>query len=305
MGISRSPGFIQYFGKVFLPFNLSVVPFVDETTVVYGIISILLIVILLVMNKQRDNKLVLFGAGWFVLTLFPFFLAPNDIHGGLFEHRLYIPMIGLILVTREAIAPVLNFFSKKVGSPAIIFFVVIAVFGITTFTYSDNFANEIVFYKDGIEHSPGSAYLNRMMGVRLLNRGKEDEAIPYFRKAYQLDPKEPFVRYFEAKYVYLPEDSLAKAKELLEGEAIDNPTFPDTYFELAHIAFEQHDKASERKYLEKQLELQPKDEVVNNNLLKLYIDSDDKAKAQKQIEHMQSVGLTVDNTLTSEVNAMH
>jgi hypothetical protein len=44
----------------------------------------------------------LFGLAWFVIFIGPFLLVPPNVNDQLFEHRLYLPMIGLMIVLGHA-----------------------------------------------------------------------------------------------------------------------------------------------------------------------------------------------------------
>jgi len=69
--IKNLPAFIPYIGKIILPFNLSVLPILEDMTKVYGWITIGIIVLLLVFSNQKRWKFILFGLLWFILFLLP------------------------------------------------------------------------------------------------------------------------------------------------------------------------------------------------------------------------------------------
>jgi len=295
--IERIPGLIQYLGKIFLPFNLTVYPTVADTSYLYGLISIGVLIILISLNKNRNWKMILFGLGWFVLFIFSFFFVPKKINDALYEHRLYIPMIGMILITREAFPFIEKFiadFYKYLISAIII------LFSIATINYMQYFKDEISYYTKAVKDSPSSAYATKMLGVRLVYKSLEEEAIPYFKKAYEMDTTQMYTRYFLAKLIYMKQDSLRQAKKLLLEELILTPNFTENYFELAFIAYKENDYPSLIKYLKKVVELQPEDKMANSNLLKAYLDTKNKKEATRQIEYMRSKGIFIDqNTINS------
>jgi hypothetical protein len=99
--IHRATGLIQYFGKCILPFNLAVFPTIEGTSILWGLAAILLVVLLVLQNKERNLRHILIGAGWFILFLLPIFFVPKNVNDQLFEHRLYLPIIGILLLMRE------------------------------------------------------------------------------------------------------------------------------------------------------------------------------------------------------------
>ena len=289
--IERVPGLIQYIGKVFLPVNLTVYPTIADTSYLYGLIAIGVIIILISLNKNRNWKIILFGFGWFVLFIFPFFFVPKQINDALYEHRLYIPMIGMILISKEAFPFITNIFSEVnkylVG-------VVVILFSIMTINYMKFFNDEISYYTKAVKDSPSSAYATKMLGVRLVYKSRDEEAIPNFKKSFAMDTTQMYTRYFLAKLIYEKQGDYKKAKQLLTDELKLTPAFTENYFELAFIAFKENDYNSMIFNLKKVVELQPADKMVNNNLLKAYLDIKNKNEAIKQIDYMRSKGIYID-----------
>ena len=163
------------------------------------------------------------------------------------------------------------------------------------------FNDEISYYTKAVKDSPSSAYATKMLGVRLVYKSKEEEAIPYFIKAYELDSTQMYTRYFLAKLIYEKQGNYKEAKRLLQEEIKLSPTFTENYFELAFIAFKENDYNSMIFNLKKVVELQPADKMVNNNLLKAYLDIKNKNEAIKQIDYMRSKGIYIDQETLNAV----
>ena len=75
------PAVIQVWGKIFFPFNLSILPTMENTTFIYGIISGLALIVALSLSHKVRHPYILFGFGWFFFFLLPTFnsylLAPG------------------------------------------------------------------------------------------------------------------------------------------------------------------------------------------------------------------------------------
>lgn len=299
--IERVPGLIQYIGKIFLPFNLTVYPTVTDTTYVFGIISIVALLILITLNKNRNWKMIWFGLGWFTLFILPFFFVPKKINDALYEHRLYIPLFGMLLITREALPVII----KMLGDAAKYFYAgIVIVFSVMTISYMGYFKDEITFYKKAVEDSPSSAYATKMLGIRLVYASKDAEAIPYIKKAFELDSTQMYTRYFLAKLIYTKQNDLKTSKRLLNEEIKLSPTFTENYFDLAYIAFKENDYPAMIFNLKKVLELQPGDKTVNNNLLKAYLDTKNKKDALALVKNMTEHGIEIDQVTLGQVNAL-
>ncbi len=301
VALERIPGLVQYIGKLFLPFNLTVFPMIADTTYLFGIISILGLLILIALNKNRNMKMILFGLGWFILFIFPFFFVPKKINDALYEHRLYIPLIGMLLVTREALPVLLRLFSN---ASKYLYGALLILFSIMTINYMGYFNDEISFYTKAVQDSPSSAYATKMLGVRLVYKSKEDEAIKYFKKAFELDSTQMYTRYFLAKLIYEKQGDYKTAKKLLNEEIKVSPTFSENYFDLGYIAYKENDMPAMIANLKKALEILPADRTVNNNLLKAYLDTKNKRDALAQIKHMDEHSITVDEGTRNAVMAL-
>ncbi len=296
----RAPGLLQYFGKVFLPFNLGVFPSVGSTTYLYGFISIALVSVLIYLNKKRNYKMLLLGISWFILFILPFFFVPKNINDQLFEHRLYIPIIGVFILMNQSII-----FSSKFPPNKFLYgsIILAIVFSFMTFSYISKFNDELTFWSNAVKNSPRSAYANKMYGIKLTENEKLQEAIPYIKTAYTLDSTERYTNLFLARLIYIPEDSFQLAKKALQNEVRLNPNFSDTYFELAHVSFLTNDFEGAKANLIKFLTFKPSDESSNNNLLKLYYDSKQYPEARQQIIRMEQMGLKVNSVIRATVDS--
>lgn len=73
------PAVVQFIGKIFFPFNLSVLPIIQDTTFLYGFLSIILLAIIFFITKTKRWSFILFGFGWFFVFLLPSFIRPNNL----------------------------------------------------------------------------------------------------------------------------------------------------------------------------------------------------------------------------------
>lgn len=96
--INNAPFMLSYIGKAILPFNLSVMCMMEDTNYMYVIASVVLIALGIYFSKNKRWTFVLFSLLWFVLFLAPSFSA-RLVEG--LEHRLYVPLIGFVLLASE------------------------------------------------------------------------------------------------------------------------------------------------------------------------------------------------------------
>jgi len=288
--VHRATGLIQYFGKCILPFNLVVFPTIEATSILWGIAAIILVAVLVFQNKERKMKNILIGAGWFVLFLLPIFFVPKNINDQLFEHRLYLPMLGILLLIRETI---LFTAAIKISTRQAIAVGVLVICIVNIHIYTPSFADTFSFWNAAVAASPENAYANKLLGIKLAENKRESEAVQYIRKAYELDTNEIYTRLFIARLVYMPKQNWDSARYYLERETQVNPKYSDTYADLAQVYVAQRNLPAAEKSVRKFLEYKPNDQVYNNNLILIYKDQGKYAEALAQADNMKARGLEV------------
>lgn len=290
----RATGLLQYFGKCILPFNLNVFPTIESTSILWGIGAVALVTALLLQNKKRNMKNAWIGLAWFVLFLLPIFFVPKNVNDQLFEHRLYLPMIGILLLLRETIlfTPALKLTTRQAAVTSIFIASIVNIH-----LYMPDFKDTFSFWNSAVAASPQNAYANKMLGIKLVEGKKEVDAIPYIQKAYELDTNERYTRLFLARLIYMTRNDWDSARYFLEREAQVNPKFPDTYADLAQVCVLQKDFSAAEKNIVKFLEFKPMDQAYNNNLLLLYRDVGKFDEALVQADTMKARGLDVNDQL--------
>ena len=86
------PSLVPAIGKVFLPFNLSVFPVMQDMTLLYGIISLVILAIWFVLSEKKNLKLISFGLLWFLIFIFLTLIKPSGTIPEFSENRIYLPM---------------------------------------------------------------------------------------------------------------------------------------------------------------------------------------------------------------------
>ncbi|MEF9427249.1 MAG: glycosyltransferase family 39 protein, partial [Candidatus Mariimomonas ferrooxydans] len=96
------PGIIQYSGKILFPFNLSVYPIMKDGNFYYGIVTIILLLTAVFLSKRKSVESVMLGSSWFILFLLPSLIGSNPgAQTKLLEHRIYLPLVGVIILLLE------------------------------------------------------------------------------------------------------------------------------------------------------------------------------------------------------------
>ncbi len=293
--IRRLPVIVQYLGKIILPFNLSVFPTQQDTVYYYGLPAIVILGAVILLYKQRNMKVILGGFGVFLLFLMPALLVPDKLNQQTFEHRLYLPMIGMLLLLSQTVL----FHNKLADKQLFISGVLVcAVFAAINFSHQKCFADARTFWTQATETSPNSAYANMMLAARL-DKDEFARSEELFRKAYQLNPKEKYLNFYIGDLLQKKDSVAASEKYLLAEKSISD--YYQCDFLLARVAMEQKDFNGAVDYLQAYLKHDTRNGMANNNLLLLYLQMQQIDKAKAQIKHMQQFGLQVPPSILQQL----
>jgi 4-amino-4-deoxy-L-arabinose transferase-like glycosyltransferase len=291
--IRRSPLIVQYLGKIFLPFNLSVFPIQQDTVYYYGIIAIAMLVALIVLSKQKDWRVVAGGFLVFLLFLLPALIVPQNLNEQSFEHRLYLPLAGILLVLSQTVAIKNKLSDKQLITGAA---VVCAAFAGINYYHQPAFKDPVSFWSQAAETSPNSAYANMMYAARIPNDPERSYAL--FRRAYQLNPEEKYINFYYGEMLQKRDSVLPSEKYLLKEKQKSNYYMCDFY--LARVAMEKQDPVGAITYLQSYLKHDPNSPMANNNLLLLYKQTNQLEAGKAHIRHMQQSGLSVPPALSQQ-----
>jgi len=132
-------------------------------------------------------------------------------------------------------------------------------------------------FQDILREEPNNAGALRGLGYASLRRRDFAHAQEYFRKAAELDSKDPRVHYYSALLLNEeggmatdPEKISFMKKELQASIALD-PSFADSYALLAYAQNSSGDREAALLSLKKALELDPRNENYQFNLAMIYL----------------------------------
>jgi len=294
---TRLPLIIQYLGKIFLPFNLSVFPVLQDTVYYFGIAAVILLAAILFFTKEKKWNWYVAGFGFFLLFLLPVLLLPDSLNQQTFEHRLYLPVIGIFLLLSQTFIFQKNATGKKI---TYILWAIAAFFAALNFNHQQYFKDALTFWEQGYNTSPHSAYATMMYGARVENK---QEGYALMRKAYSLNPDEKYLNYYYGMMLQ-NQDSLLESEKYFLMEK-KNSGYYECDFYLAKIAFKKKDFKAAAAYLEDYTATDKTNEMANNNLLLLYMSElKDKAKAKAQAKKMQDNGILIPQNVLQQINAM-
>jgi len=294
--VHRLPVIVQYTGKILFPFNQSVFPTQEDTVIYFGIAAIVFLAVVSVMNKGGAGYKPVAGAVVvFLLFLMPALLVPASLNAQTFEHRLYLPAIGILLLLPHTVL-----FRDKLGEKqlTIAAVAVCVLFAGLNMRHQRNFADPLTFWTQAVETSPNSAYANMMLAARL-DKSEMKRSEELFRKAYRLNPKEKYLNFYMGELLQKKDSVLASEPYLLAEKKISDYVQCDFY--LARVAMEKRDIPGAIAYLESYLKKDRFNPMAHNNLVLLYKDSQQMDKARAHVAEMKRMGMEVPASLLQQL----
>ncbi len=232
---------VHYVGKTLIPVGLSVAPTPQDTPLWPGLVAVALLAAALALSKRKRPGMVLFGAAWFLVFAVPPLIVPVLVGN---EQRLYLPMIGLLILALET-DPM-----KRIGESGVlpggpgsrkpawmprasvaVCLAVICVFAGITFARLPVFGTREAFWEDAVKTSPHSSYAHASLGAFYIGRGRPEDARREYEAAVALNPAEPKVNN-NLGVLAGQGGRLAEAARYFEREIAVNPGYVEAYFNL-------------------------------------------------------------------------
>jgi len=219
-------------------------------------------------NRER-NLLISFGIIWFFINLLleSFVVVLNYV---IFEYRLYLPSVGIMLVLTSVTGHVIGRTSKALRYLSIsVFVVVIAIFSAATYMRNSVYKNAITVWEDVVGKSPALKTAHNNLGVAYEKQGLFSEAMEKYKVALKLNPN-----YAEAHYnlgnVSVKQGDLSKAIEQYKEALKLSPDYAEVRYNLgnAYAKTGRLDEAVEE--YKNALKLNPDIVMAHNNLGNIY-----------------------------------
>ncbi len=234
-----------YFGLLIYPHNLHMERSLPLATNFFSqpvLLGFALFVVLLgfITYFWRKQPIVSFGLLWFLIGLAPTSNILVPINGLLYEHWLYLPMIGFWLAVFGLAQWSGAFKFKPLRYTLIIFFILFALFlSVTTIRRNSEWHDPIRFYNQTLEYAPNSYRVVNNLGMAYADANNYEKAVEMYSRAIQIDPTVQ-VGYHNLGNAY---KSLGQNESALEyfKKAIDlDPRFYYSYNAIADIFLKQN-----------------------------------------------------------------
>ena len=223
-------------------------------------------VFLLARRSGRKGVLMLvpFGVLWFYIAL-SVESSVIPIQDVIFEHRVYLPSIGIFIAATAIGTFVAERWRGALYPVVFLAVAAIAVNSVLTIKRNAVWADPFALWSDVVEKSPNKARGYHNLGFLLAEKGRLDEALPYFEKAIAIRPG-LWIAYDNVGTLLTEagrtEEALAYFKKAIELKK----DFVPGYNRLANalISLERYSEAE--GYLEEALKIDPRSYSTLSNM---------------------------------------
>jgi hypothetical protein len=253
--------FFTYFRLLFFPIGQNLdydYPIISSLTDTRWIICFMVLAGMIVIAKKIyfRHRLITFSVLFFFITMMPesSFFPINDV---IYEHRLYLPMIGFAIFIAVSLMTLLEKF--RLGKFYFYFFIVIMPLSLLTFNRNKIWGNDIILIKDCLMKSPAKWRLHHNLGYRYYNEGRELEAKLAYETAIKSarTPSEKSISLVSLATYYKNRGEHQKAIELCNIAIETNPQEADAYSLMAIISSNAGDIKKAIEYTSNAIRLKP------------------------------------------------
>jgi len=145
---------------------------------------ILLAYILALFRIRKKHPILFFSLFWFLVAILPQSVVPRP--NVYFEHRLYLPAIGIFIFIVNMIFAAGRRFGK---APRWLFYILIPVLALLTISRNFIWHDELSLWKDTVKKSPGNVRAWSNLGNAAYRRQQYPEAESAFNQAVKISPR--------------------------------------------------------------------------------------------------------------------
>lgn len=288
------PIFIAYIGKALLPLELSVWHSPADTSLVYGLVSLVALAGLVLISTGARRPFVALGSLWFAVFLLPSLVVP--ILTGM-EHRLYLPLVGILIVFLETdLTRQIDLRKRANAAVAAALVVALAVF---SFQRASAFNGKMAFWESAVRTSPSSALAHLNLGAGLLDRDQLIDAEREFIRALEINPTERMA-HNNLGIVYARSGMLEEAEVELTRELGLYPSYADGYFNLGTLKMQMGNEDEAIRLWERTVELNPQNLNAYAGLVRYFLSRNEMERAAPYIERLQALGVDVNSLLSRQ-----
>lgn len=257
------PAFLLYIGKIFLPFNLNTYPTLPDSNLIFGILSLMIIIISIVIAKKKSKTYLTFGAAWFIVFLsFALIRSSEIIVPEFSEHRVYVALIGFVVFLSSL--DFSEYYKRYLNIVRLSGTLILACLIIMNFIHARTYKDGWSYWSKAIENSSSAASPYQGLGDLYYKQGNYPLALQYFRTAVEKEPNS-FDIHLDIGVILEKMNYLEEAEKSYRRVLEINPNNKKAFQNLAVNLDKQHRVDEAEIMFKKAIEIDPNFAETYNN----------------------------------------
>jgi len=254
----------EIIGKFIIPINIMPLPVFNSLNTIVGIVVIAVLIILFIIQKNKNTKTILFGLIWFLVLIIPgMFYSRNYPHSAEFyhylDHRDFLPMIGIFIIISSLITPYFNNFRERIQRLIVVIMVII--FSLLSFNHVKIFSAPLKFLTEAIKSNPKSSTAYFLRGNVWKKAGNLAMAITDYTQAIRINSNYPQAYNNRGSLYGITGEYKKSVDDLTKAIELD-PKIPDGYLNRGLAREYLKDYQGAILDYNKAIELSPKDDEI-------------------------------------------
>ncbi len=207
----------------------------------------------------KRNRLLSFGFFWFFLTI-SVESSIIPIHHVIYEHRCYLPSVGVFLVFSLLINQYITFKRLRYG----LIVIMIGVLGFLTVKRNVVWQDKILLWQNALKTAPGQFKVHDNLGYEYWKSEQYDKALEHFNKAIAINPAYPGV-YNNRGGMYADEGKHELAIKDFKRALSLRPNYVEPFYNLGKVYYDMEQLNTALSYYSKAIAIdQTYAEAFNN-----------------------------------------
>lgn len=245
--VLNAPQLLVHAGKMLVPVHLNVAPGVEWSTVTLGAAAV--VVVAWVTWKFVPRALTIVAVAWVLAFLLPTLVVPGL---PVYEHRAYVPLLGLLLMFATAVPSRIN---RKAGiragfSRPILVLAILTTFAIFTSQRQQVFRNPFTYWTDATRDEQFGPLAHVNLGQLHEGEGRLTEARREYVRALERDPGTPKA-HNNLGVVLMKMDRPDQALTQFREEARRHPWNADAWYNLGLFEEMRGNETTARRHYER------------------------------------------------------
>jgi len=210
------------------------------------------------------------------------------INAVMYEHWLYLPMIGFWFISAYYLAKLLNYqgstFLKIQGRTLVLIILVVylSFFGWQSIKRNMLWGKPVEFFEDILRYEPQSARVNNNLGNLYFDQGDKEKALEYYRRSAEAEDVFPQPHFNIGGILQSKGDVFGAIQEYEKAIGVD-PSFHYSYQNLVVIYANNGNLIKATEYVEILKRLRSNDPRVYYNAALIYLAQNDRISALENL----------------------